>query len=253
MDLNKTGIIVQARFSASRLPGKLFLPFYKNKSIIEIVLDKFKTKINDDIPIILATTENPLDDKFINLAKSFNIKLFRGSEDDVLKRTIDAAEESQLNTIVRVCADNPLFDVETTLKLLDFHYGVDYTAYELEGGLPSIKSHLGFWGEVVSINALKKVVDLTKEKFFHEHVTNYVYGNPDLFKINLLKAPSIAYKRKEIRLTVDTQEDFSMLQDIYSKLSENYGNHEVEKVIDFLDRNEHYFQLMKRQIIRNKK
>ena len=249
------GIVIQARYSATRLPGKLFLPFHNSKSILDIILAKFKATINNKYKIVIATTTNKQDDKFINIAQNYNYELFRGSENDVLQRTIDAAEAYGFLNIVRVCADNPIYDINRTLDLIPIHIqnNNDYTAYKLKGNLPAIKSHLGFWGEVVSLSALKRVSLLTNEKFYHEHVTNFIYGYPDEFNVSLLEAPNFVFDRNDIRLTVDTKEDFEMMQDIYINLVKLNSDFSVKEIINFLDQNRHYLKLMHEQIERNKK
>jgi len=123
----------------------------------------------------------------------------------------------------------------------------------LQGNLPSIKSHLGFWGEVVSLSALKRVSKLTTEKYFLEHVTNYLYSYPAKFNINFIRAPKATFARKDIRLTVDTKEDFELMQELYDNLIKLKSDFSIEEIIVFLDQNRQYLKFMHEQIERNKK
>ena len=59
---------------------------------------------------------------------------------------------------------------------------------------------------------------MTNEKMYHEHVTNFIYDNKDKFNVSLIEAPELLYNREDIRLTVDTKEDFEMSKEIYSKI-----------------------------------
>ena len=86
-----TGIIIQARCGSSRLPNKMVLPFYQSQSILSILLSRLKKKITST-PIIVATTTNLKDDLITTICKQHNIPYYRGSENDVLQRFIDAAE-----------------------------------------------------------------------------------------------------------------------------------------------------------------
>jgi len=252
----KTGIIIQARLGSTRLPNKIILPFYKELSIIEILINKLK-KNYYDIPFIVATSVNRADDKLTEMLQRKLIKVFRGSENNVLERFIDAARSNKFDHIIRVCADNPFFDIKGTVELLDKHFESlsDYTGFKVSGDMPSIKSHLGLWGEVVTLKALEKVLNTTDKKIYLEHVTNFIYENKDSFAVNLINAPEILFGRKDIRLTVDTQEDFDMSKEIYSKLVASIKSQDArpEMIAKFLDKNPKYLEVMKRQIVKNSK
>jgi spore coat polysaccharide biosynthesis protein SpsF len=237
------------------LPNKLFLPFYNNNGIINILIEGFLNCVDPLSKIILATSDNQADDVFIDIAGKYGIELFRGDEQDVLNRFVQAASFYKIDNIVRVCADNPIYDYCGTIELLKSHLAMDsdYTAFELEGGIPSIKSHLGFWGEVVSLRALKKIQERTNEKVFIEHVTNYIYTHPDNFVINFIKTSPKFYSRKDVRLTVDTIEDFEMVKNIYAALKFNNESIRIDDVIDFIDTNAYYLEIMKKQILENSK
>ncbi len=254
-DKEKTGIIIQARYSSTRLPGKLFLPFYKSKKLIEIFLDNIVKYVNGKYEIVLATSSNKQDDVFEEVVSGYGINIFRGDEADVLQRMIDAAKEFGFATVIRVCADNPVYDIENTLNLLDAHRisGSDYTAYCLEGKIPSIKTHLGLWGEVVELKSLIKAANITNDGYYHEHVTNYLYENPDIFKINLINAPDLVFNRKDIRLTVDQVEDFEIMRQIYSEYFIKYTNFDLNGLISLIDNNPEILKKMKVQIEKNKK
>ncbi len=246
----KTGIIIQARFSSTRFPGKLFAPFFQEDRLIDVFLKGILKETGNDIPIVLATSLNQKDSIFEKIARQYNIKFFQGSEDDVLQRIIEAAEKYHIETIIRVCADNPIYDIKGTLKLLNYHFNqsADYTAYALANNLPSIKSHLGFWGEVVNLNTLKKVVNLTDEKLYHEHVTNYIYENPDIFKVNLIKAPEFLFQRNDLRFTVDTEIDLDNVKKIYAKLMEEKKEVTIENLVKYVDGDDSSLKVMKAQI-----
>jgi len=118
----------------------------------------------------------------------------------------------------------------------------------VDGNLPSIKSHLGLWGEVVSLEALKKVKQETSSKLYYEHVTNYIYGHPDKFNIKWIDAPSIVFKRHDIRLTIDDVEDFNMGKELLYEMKQQGLTITTENIISFLDHNTQYLDLMKSQI-----
>ena len=120
-------------------------------------------------------------------------------------------------------------------------------------GVPSIKTHYGFWTEYVTLNALKKVDSLTKDSLYHEHVTNFIYTHPEYFNFHLLDTPSILLTRNKIRLTIDTEADFKSAQTIYEELTQISRYPTIEQVIHYLDNHSSYYQTMEQEIKKNSK
>lgn len=252
MPMSPIGIIVQARTGSTRMPEKVIQPFYQEQTILDLLLEKVK-KLNR--PLVLATTVNPSDDRICRLAKKHGVDVYRGSENDVLDRFIQAARTHGFNKIIRVCADNPFLDVQAMQHLADRFAltEADYLGFELEGGKPSILTHFGFWAEAVNLSALEKAASLTDEKLYHEHVTNFIYGNPDLFNVEFIKADDLVYHRKDIRMTLDTGEDFLIQKKIYSTLIKENPNFGIREIVYYLDRHPEMLEVMKSEIQKNQK
>lgn len=219
--MKNVGIIIQARKGSTRLPNKMVLPFYENKGILELILGKLKSSY-PELNIILATTVSTKDDELEAIARKLEIKTFRGNEQDVLDRFINAANVYKLDTLIRVCADNPFLDVAHISSLIDeiqTDETLDYVSYKIDD-TPSIKTHLGLFTEAVRLAALKKVdQSVEKDSMYREHVTNFIYANEDVFKIKFLTSPLKDKNVNRIRLTLDTQRDFDMLRGLYKKYS----------------------------------
>lgn len=247
------GIIIQARLGSKRLPNKMVLPFYENKGVFEILIEKLKENL-PTTPLILATSKEPKDDALINICKKHNVCYYRGSEENVLQRFIDTSEKYNIPKIIRICADNPFLDIEGLKKLISkFEKSdLDYCSYKTSKGVPSILTHYGFWAEAVSLSALKKVKESTDDKLYLEHVTNFVYSNADLFKIEFLPIPIEIERSKNIRMTLDTESDFLLLKEIYeNSLKNNISS--VEEIVNFASKNKNWVQQMKQQIELNTK
>lgn len=247
--------MLQARVGSTRLPQKMALPFFKDKTILELIIKKLQQNF-PDIPIVLATSSLQENDILEEIAKGLHCMVFRGSENNVLQRFIDAAEMFHFNQIIRVCADNPFLDVSEMRNLLRFvesNPSFEYVSFTINGS-PSIKTHFGFWSEFVRLEALKKVNLMTKDPFYREHVTNYIYGHGILFQIKLIAANPILEGRNDIRMTLDTAVDFTALSEIYLKLNERYGdNFGIKEIISFLDEKGQYKRIMTNQIVENSK
>lgn len=249
----KYTFIIQARLGSTRLPQKILLPFYEGKSILDLLIDKLKRVENVDI--ILATSKNSINDPLEAIAEKNYIKCFRGSENDVLQRFIDAAEFFGSSHIIRVCSDNPFIELRSINRLIEFatvNPQYDYISFNVNG-IPSIKTHYGFWTEYVSLDALKKVASLTDVPLYHEHVTNYIYTHPEFFNYHLLNTSSILQDCEKVRLTIDTEMDFKSAQIVYKELCHANPYPTIERIIHFLDSNPSFYQTMEQEIFKNSK
>ena len=250
--MSQLGLILQARTGSTRMPEKVILPFYQEQSILDLLLEKAK---KTGVPVVLATTVNPSDDRICRLAGKHQIPVFRGSENDVLDRFIQAARQFNFCKIIRVCADNPFLDLEGMKTLIrEFTSSeADYLGFELAGNKPSILTHFGFWTEAVRLDALEKAQQLTSEKLYHEHVTNFIYGNPSLFKVKFIHADQVVFHRTDIRMTLDTPEDFEIQKEIFATISKENPNFGIHEIISWLDQHPEILELMKMEILKNQK
>jgi spore coat polysaccharide biosynthesis protein SpsF len=250
--MSQLGIILQARTGSTRMPEKVILPFFEGKSILDLLIEKVK-KLG--VPAVLATTLNPSDDRICELAARLNFPVFRGSENDVLDRFIQAAKKFGFNKIIRVCADNPFLDLAGMKTLIEAFEksDVDYLSFQLAGNKPSILTHFGFWTEAVRLSALEKAQQLTSDKLYHEHVTNYIYGNPQLFNVQFIKADDLVFSRTDIRMTLDTPEDFQVQQQIFATISKENPNFGIPEIVKWLDQRPEILEIMKKEIEKNQK
>lgn len=249
------GMLIQARTRSSRLPGKILLPFHNDECILDIIL-KNLLKAFDNIPLIVATSTSQGDDEIVDTVKKFpGVNIFRGDEENVLKRFVDAADHYDLTSVVRICSDNPFLDPELIKSLISFSEENDfeYVSYKLNGGLPVIKSHQGLYAEWSTLVALKKIFKLTDEKVYFEHVTNFLYGHPEIFRVHLIPAPAELYNLHNLRLTIDTPSDFRNSQLVYSKLVESKKENRYKNVLEIVLSDKELLDSMKHQINLNSK
>lgn len=241
--------IVQARLGSTRLPGKILLPFHEGKSIFDLMLDKL-TSI-PGVDCIVATSVAGANDKLEDICTARGVKCFRGSEDDVLQRFIDAARHFGVDRIIRVCSDNPFLNVPAIKELVQRagSSDADYISFDV-GGTPSIRTHYGFWTEYVTLGALAKVKDLTAERLYHEHVTNFIYSHPDDFRIEWIQVPPVILDRSDVRLTIDTMQDFENARRIYSEIDDRDS---FESLFAYIASHPELSDSMKHQIISNSK
>lgn len=246
-------IIVQARSGSTRLPNKMNMSFFENQSILDIILNRLKTNFKD-IPVILATTVNAKDDSILETGLRNKVEVFRGSEDNVLNRFIETSKQFSVKHIIRICADNPFISVKHLKELINFYQTekADYVSFMSEEGLPAMKTHYGFFAEITSFKTLEMTSQKTQDPFYCEHVTNFIYANPELFSLNFIKIPS-EIEKANIRLTVDTMEDFAICKEIYAYLVHRKLSTEPAHIIKYINDNLGFLSVMKDQINLNQK
>lgn len=209
-------IIVQARMTSTRLPGKVLMPVL-GKPLLAYELERLQRCQQADA-LMVATTTNASDDRVVALCQELNVPVFRGAEQDVLSRYHGAAQQAQAETVVRVTADCPLIDpsvVDTVIA----HFKaaqtgpqstLDYASNTLVRSYPR-----GLDVEVFSRSALEMAQQEAIEPAHREHVTPFFYHNPQRFRLASLEAPQ---NWGHHRWTVDTPEDFELARRILEAL-----------------------------------
>lgn len=230
-------VIVQARIGSTRLPGKV-LKKIRDKTILDYVIDRLKFCKNID-DIILATTTDKKDDVLEKYAINKEINYFRGSEEDVLSRYYEAAKKYHADTVVRITSDCPLIDPEIVDEIIKKHIGneADYTSNTIKRTYPR-----GLDTEVFNFNILEEAYKHANEKYHREHVTPYIREHPERFKLQNIEAHG-KIKRPDIRITVDTKEDFELMKKIILHFDDL--SFKTESVIDFLDRDPELMEINK--------
>ena len=211
--MNKVDAIIQARLSSTRLPGKMLMKI-SGKTLLEHVIERIKSSKYID-KIIVATTTNKNDDQICKLLDNLEIPYFRGSEDDVLERYYKTAKYFNCKYIARITPDDPFKDPEVIDKVIEilFNGNLDFAYNNHPTTFPE-----GLDTEIFSFNALEKAKKESKDLFEREHVTQYFYRHPELFKQqNMKNNVDLSY----LRWTVDTIDDFRMAKEVYRKLYKN--------------------------------
>jgi hypothetical protein len=135
----ETAFLVQARMGSTRLPHKVLRPFYNNNCILDLLVDKLNQIAGTKI--IIATSVGSENDVIEQFCKERNIVCFRGEENDVLKRFIDAAEANGVDRIIRICSDNPFLELNSIKKLVEVANKADaeYISFDINGTAFSFK------------------------------------------------------------------------------------------------------------------
>ncbi|MEQ2009123.1 MAG: glycosyltransferase family protein [Limisphaerales bacterium] len=203
---------IEARMKSSRLPGKVLLPVC-GKPLLELMIERLR-QVPELDGIVIATTADPSCQPIEDLAKRLGVGCFRGSEDDVLDRVLRSAQSAQADLIVELTGDCPLMDPDLVSEVIrEFRSrDVDYCANVLQRTHPR-----GMDVQVFPTKVLARVAELTNNPSDREHVSIYIYSHPELFRLHNVTS-SLSAEDADLRLTVDTPDDFKLVSEIFQRL-----------------------------------
>jgi len=215
------GIILLARMSSTRLPGKVLLPVC-GKTILEHITNRLG-KVKPCDRLIIATTTNPADDAIESLCRGMNTACFRGSENNVLARCIKASEAYGLDYIIRIGADTPFIDWNVINDMLDIFFsdkyegtGLEYMSNNIDRSFP-----LGLDAEIFAKNTFCRIDAETRKLSPEERVLNEINVVPYLHQ-NLDKFKHVVYTKdfdhSHLRWTLDTPEDYELVKRVYEAI-----------------------------------
>lgn len=221
---NSVSVIIEARMSSRRLPGKVIKKIY-NKEILKIIIQRIKLskKIEN---FVVATTNNKKDNRLVSFLRKNKIPYYRGSSSNVLQRIIDCADKFKINNVLRVTGDNPLTDYLLIDEMINYflkNRKYDFITNNYFANKKKRRLAYGLDLSLFSINSLKKVKKFAgKNKVFQEYPTLYYHTKgKSKFKIkNILHNKSYILDNR-YRLTVDTKEDLIF----FNFLFKEYFNH----------------------------
>jgi spore coat polysaccharide biosynthesis protein SpsF len=199
------------------------------KPLLGHIVDRIKASTLIE-RVVLATTTESADDELATWGQNNGLLVFRGSSADVLARFYFAAEQYGIDTIARVTSDDPFKDPQVLDAVLSLHreLSLDFTCNNNPPTFPE-----GLDTEVFSFASLQRAQRESTDMFEREHVTQFFYRHPELFRQqNLSYKEDVSY----LRWTIDTPSDFAMAERVYNEL---YGDKRIflmEEILGLLKR-----------------
>lgn len=210
----RTVAIVQARMGSTRLPAKV-LAEISGKPMLAWVVDRARLAQSLD-EVIVATSVEDQDQPIADLCKEQSYACCRGSMTDVLDRYHQCAGAADAEVIVRLTADCPLIDPGLIDMTVQAFVNADSPVAFATNRLPWDRTYpIGLDIEVCS----KEVLDIAwreaEQQHQREHVMPFIYEHPERFAVLELRS-EIDYS--DMRWTVDTQADLSLIRIIVERL-----------------------------------
>lgn len=227
----RTVCTIEARMRSTRLPGKVLKPVM-GKPLLELMVERLRQSRRIDA-IVIATTDHPADDPIEALAHRLGVGVFRGSEEDVLDRVLKAGRAANAQLLVETTGDCPLIDPGELDRVVDaFHEAppVDYCSNNLERTFPR-----GMDVQVFPLSVLEDVARRTNDPADHEHVSLYIYEKPGRYRLRTVRS-GLPPEQQELRLTVDTPEDFTLVEKIFLELYPSNPRFTLKDILALLAR-----------------
>jgi spore coat polysaccharide biosynthesis protein SpsF len=224
----KTLIIVQARMGSTRLPGKV-LKTVLGKPLLAYQIERLQRVQRAD-GIVIATTNDGSEAPIVALCETLGVSTFRGSEEDVLARYHGAAKAHQADVVVRVTSDCPLIDPQVIDEVIDF-YTEHQPQYLFVSNTLERTYPMGMDTEVFSRQILEEAFREAALSPEREHVTPFIYRRPERYPIGQVKYPKDYH---HYRLTVDTPEDFALIEKILEALYPEKPQFTLEEILHVL-------------------
>ena len=174
-----------------------------------------------------------MDDNIVKFAKKNKFNFYRGSENNVMLRVLQAAKKYKADIIVEITGDCPLIDPEIIDQVINtfLNNNADYVSNCNIRGYPD-----GMDVEVFQTKTLNKSYKMTKNPKHLEHVSLHMQENPNIFKIINLVPPERLYY-PNLGLTLDELDDFLLIKKIFSNLYKKNKFFNCDSIIQFLNKN----------------
>lgn len=220
-------VLIQARCGSTRFPNKV-LADLSGKTDLQWVIERVKkSKLIDEVMVITSIEKNNL--PLIQLCTQLDVRVFVGSEEDVLDRYYQAAKLLQPEYVIRITADCPLFDWRyLDMAIEQMENDSDYLA-EMTETFPD-----GLDIEIVKFQALQESWKEARLQSEREHVTMFIKNHPERYKIQDYVCPIADIGDK--RWTLDEDRDYEMISAVYKHFVEKEKKEDfvTEDILKFL-------------------
>ena len=223
--------VVQARMGSTRLPGKVMMPLAQRPMIHHVVVRAQRIPGVDEV--VVAIPRGPREQPLAQYLRTvLRVPVVVGDEEDVLARYWEAAARFSADAVVRITGDCPLLSPRVSGQVVQAFLGapaeVDYASNTLVRTYPR-----GLDTEIFSVEALEKAHSEARRASDREHVTSYLYGRPQGFRLLAVRGKAAL---ADHRWTVDTQADYELAWRIFEALHHRDPLFELDQVLALLQR-----------------
>lgn len=219
----KVVLIIQARMGSTRLPGKSMMDL-AGAPLVGRILERVKrcTKLHD---IVLAIPDTEKDRVLIGLGESYGVKVFAGSESDLVERYYQAALWSKADIVGRLPADNATPEPAEIDRIVDYHLSLGRRGFSSNLSVIGDSDYPdGIGAEIFDFSLLVEARARHNDPRQREHVhlNFYDYSTGRAVDavwcpVGTLKCPE-GFRRPDLILDVNTQEQYEFMRQLYEYL-----------------------------------
>lgn len=213
-------LIIQARMGSARLPGKSMMDL-AGAPLVGRILERVKrcTKLDDIVLAIPDTANNRI---LMDLGENYGVKVFAGSEDDLVERYYQAALWSRADVVARLPADNATPEPSEIDRIVEHHLKLGRRGFSsnlaeiADSGYPD-----GIGAEIFDFSLLEETRAKHEHPMRREHVHlnfyDYVTGLPvdaDWCPISTVKCPE-EFRRPDLILDINTPRQYEFMRQLY--------------------------------------
>jgi len=217
----RIGFLITARLKSSRLKLKLLKPL-NGLSVIEHVIQRAKKVVECD-DIVLCTSKSNQDLPLVRISNENNIFYYCGSEEDVLQRMLDSAVFFEMDFVIGITADNPLFSIYHANLISDIVRRNPSLDFIYTNGLPMGVNIYG-----IKTNALKTVCEIKEE--IDTEIWGYLINRPEIFNVHEMQVEEY-YQRDNFRMTLDEIDDYQFFRTLYGR----FPSGDIIEILDAYD------------------
>ncbi len=240
MSFKRVVLIIQARMGSSRLPGKSMMDL-AGAPLVGRILERVKrcTKLDDTV---LAIPDTRNDRVLMDLGESYGVKVFAGSENDLVDRYYKAAKSSQAEVIVRLPADNPTPEPSEIDRIIDHHLSLGRRGFSSNlSAIGDSEYPDGIGAEVFDYSLLEDVLtkhdDPNQREHVHLNFYDYSTGKAtdnNWCPISTVKCPE-GFRRPDLILDVNTQKQYDFMRNLYEYLYPRNSEFHITDTIHWYD------------------
>jgi spore coat polysaccharide biosynthesis protein SpsF (cytidylyltransferase family) len=232
----KVGAIIQARIGSTRYPGKV-LEKIDERTVLEFLLERLSTLKEID-SIIIAIPKNQTEHKLYSMLIEKGYTVFRGDENNVICRVLDAAKENKIDIIVDITADCPLVDLSHVKGLI---YQVKDNGYDYASNISPRTWPDGFDVQVYHKDLLKDAKHAIDDNNHYSHVGWNILHYRDQIEFNINKILTVynitaghKYRFPQWGLTLDEPADLIVIKKIVEHFADHPETMNAETIIEYI-------------------
>lgn len=237
---HKIVIVVQARMSSTRLPGKILKPIL-GKSLLNRMIERLQM-IRHEATIVIATSDDAQDDIIQTEADAIGVACFRGSLSNCLDRHYQAGKKYNADAVIKIPSDCPLIDPRIVDQVLDFYFE-HLGEYDFVNNLHPATWPDGNDVEIMTMACIEKAWQEASRPLELEHTTPYIWENPDKFRIANITWPAGLDYSMSHRFTIDYPEDYQFINKVYEELYPQKTDFSCDDILNLLDKQPEIYQI----------